>query len=210
MLAVFALGLLVGYVLAGALPWGPGGGAQRMQLATELATARQVLARTERLAQVDQRAAQQVQTELVRTEARRADLARQLAIYQRVLEPGRADGLAVDDVAVFNADADGALHYRVLLTQGANGGQAAQGTLALSVRGPRAGKAAEQVVVRAPYRFHYLHVMEGPLPVPDGWVPDELAVTLRPAGRGAPVTRVLRWQGVYEAPVGTDEVRNDS
>lgn len=195
------VGVALGFVLAGKVPWGPGGYAERTRLAAELAQAHQALARTERLAQVDQRASAQLQAELVRAEAQRAELARRLEVYRRVLVPGRAAaGLGIEDVSVFHADPDGALHYRVVLAQGVEREQAAAGTLEIAVRGRTGSAWVDLPLVSVPYRFHYLYVMEDALTLPPGLEAQDLKLTLHPQGARAGITRSFAWRSVYQPP----------
>lgn len=195
------VGLVLGFVLAGKLPWGPGGYGQRTRLAAELAQVHQALARAERLAQVDRRASAQLQAELVRAEAQRAELARRIEVYRRVLVPARAaQGLGIEDVSVFHAEPDGALHYRVVLAQGVERRQAAVGTLEMTVRGRSGSAWVDLPLVSVPYRFHYLHVIEDALPLPPGLTAQDLKLTLRPKGAREGITRSFGWRSVYQPP----------
>lgn len=200
------VGLGLGVVLATKLPWGPGGYGERTRLAAELAQAHQTLARVERLAQVDRRASAQIQAELVRAEAQRAELARRIEVYRRVLVPTRAaQGLGIEDVSVFHAEPDGALHYRVVLAQGVERGQAAAGTLEMTVRGRTGSAWVDLPLVSVPYQFHYLHVIEDALPLPAGLMAQDLKLTLRPQGARASITRSFAWRSVYQPPAqGTE------
>lgn len=204
--ALVGVGLVAGFVMAGKLPWGPGGYAQRTRLAADLAQAHQALARVERLAQVDRRASAQIQAELVRAETERAELARRIEVYRRVLVPARAaQGLGIEDVSVFHAAPDGALHYRVVLAQGVERGQAAVGTLEMTARARSGSAWVDLPLVSVPYRFHYLHVIEDALPLPPGLVAQDLTLTLRPEGASESITRNFAWRSVYQSPPqGTD------
>lgn len=199
-LLVFAVAGAAGFWLAGALPWGPGGGAQRERLAAEVSELRQQLARAERLKQVDRRAGAELRSALLGAETRRAELERRLAVYRRVLVPERtAHGLGVEDLAVYGVPPHGTLQYRVVLAQGVQRDQVAAGSLELSLRGRLEGDWVDQPLDRVDYRFHYLHVAEGTLRLPPRVVPEELRVRLRPSGGQEAVERRFAWHSVYQA-----------
>jgi hypothetical protein len=196
---LLALGTSAGFALATWLPWGPGGGAQRARVVHELAQTREALERMQRLTQVDQRAAAQLQAELVRAEAERADLARQLAVYQRVLAAGGTHtDLAIEDVSLYRGGPGDVPRFRIVLAQGTRPAVPARGTLELMVRGRHRGAWADVALARSEYRFHYLQVLDGDLRLPAGLDPVELRVRLIPRGDGKRLERVFAWAALLE------------
>lgn len=196
---LLAVGATAGFALATWLPWGPGGGAQRARAVRELGQTREALARAQRLMQVDQRAATQVQVELARAETQRAELARRLAVYQRVLAPGAARAeLTIEDVSLSRTAPGDPPRFRVVLAQGAQPAEPAHGMLELTVRGRHQGAWADIALARSEYAFHYLQVLDGDVRLPEGLDPVELRVTLTPRGAGRRVERTFTWGALLE------------
>lgn len=202
---LLALGAGAGFALASWLPWGPGAGAQRARAEQALIETREALDRAHRLMQVDQRAAAELQAALERAQRQRAELARQLAVYERVLADPAGPELAIEDVSVYHAGPGGTPRFRVVLAQGAQGAQRASGTFELWLRARSEGEWLEVPLARREYGFHHLQVLDGDVHLPAGAQPVELRVRLTPAGEGKRLERVFAWDalvGVSTGPSG--------
>jgi hypothetical protein len=80
----------------------------------------------------------------------------------------------------------GAFSYRITLLQRAQHHVELQGTITLSVRGKRKGKAETLSgkylgpvgIDRVPLRFLYFQILEGELQIPEGFEPEQIRMML--------------------------------
>ncbi len=132
------------------------------------------------------------------------ELKKSLVFYQKVMSPELSvGGLAVDSFVLAPASSANVYRYRLVLTQMAKQRQVVSGSSILSVSGLKDDQAltlsAEQIAVdekqtNLPFKFKYFQILEGTLKLPEGFVPEDVLVTLKVKGQRSPLTDKHSWQ----------------
>jgi hypothetical protein len=120
-----------------------------------------------------------------------AALREQLVTYQRMLgAKGANGGLSVESVRLSDRG-QGRFGFRLLLTQVSQGNAEIAGTALVRVLG--AGGSSPGV--SQPFRFQYFQSLSGEVALPAGLVPQNVEVTLQPAGgKGGRIQRRFKWE----------------
>lgn len=159
---------------------------------TELEETQQRLAVVERSEQIARLANENVQAALSEKDGEIAELKHDLAIYDRLIGADSArQGLSVYDVKL-RPGAQGAVAFRVVVSQTKEVRGETEGRMSLSVEGDRAGQAERLDWADLAgddldkngiaYDFRYFQRLEGRFILPAGFTPRSLRVTLK--GRG--------------------------
>lgn len=166
----------------------------------ELEALRQRQATLERSDQISRAANHQVQQELAARDEQIAGLRADLAFYERLAGATRKPkGLGVHS-AEFVAGAGGTWQYRLMLTQSLNRGAVSAGALRFAVEGVKDGKLVtidwdrlhqREAAPPQAYSFRYFQQLEGSVILPDGFVPQQVRVSLR--GENTSLEQAVAW-----------------
>jgi hypothetical protein len=157
---------------------------------------------------VDQQAAQALRGLVSELRSEVAELQEEVTFYKSLMAPSTlTKGLQIADLQLFGADDGSEFAYQLLLTQAQVRRDWVQGRVALSVRGvgTEEGTVSERLLSFADldedgsyplkFKFRYFQNLTGRIRLPDGFRPDEVLVTVTPAGRGAEsLERRFAWQ----------------
>jgi hypothetical protein len=165
-----------------------------------LAALRQRQATLERSDQISRVANNRVQQELAARDEQIAGLKADLAFYERLAGATRKPkGLSVHS-AEFAAGAGGTWQYQLMLTQNLNRGAVSTGVLRFAIEGVKDGELVSLDWDRlhqrdsAPpqtYSFRYFQQLEGSVILPDGFVPQQVRVSLR--GKDTSLDQAVAW-----------------
>lgn len=120
------------------------------------------------------------------------ELKEELAFYRGILDPDdQNQGLRVQGFEVESGLSAGSFRYKLVLTQLLNNNTPVSGGVSFRVTGNRGGKEAVLELKelspggedKQSFKFRYFQNMEGVLNFPKGFVPQQVEITVSPAGR---------------------------
>ncbi|ACL73488.1 conserved hypothetical protein [Thioalkalivibrio sulfidiphilus HL-EbGr7] len=144
-------------------------------------------ARLERGQIIEKAAAERLRENLADMQTRLQSMDEELTFYRNIVSPENLEsGLHIHSFVLEPVGASGEYVFRAVLTQ-IRGTANVEGTLELAVRGQRGG-AKVDVPADAlgegsrPFSFRYFQNIEGRVLLPEGVRPEQIKVTLTPAG----------------------------
>lgn len=175
--------------------------AERRRLARELSVARDEtgvlrseVAYLKQGASIDAQACDEVEASLQTLLNENAELREQVALYRGVVSPQEAKaGLRVMEFRLVEGGSERKWRFDLVLAQSLRHDRAATGVAEIKVKGKSGGKkrsldAAELFAAGTPplaYSFKYSQEFSGELQLPEGFLPDDVTVTLVPSGKDA-------------------------
>lgn len=157
-----------------------------------------------RSSEIDETARAQVKGSITELQDEILELREELAFYRGIVAPDDGGGLRIQSLKLVRGAEDRHWHYRLVLIQSIKRDQRANGAVALTVHGVRAGVAVALPLseVAAPgaaplgYSFKYFQDFEGDLLLPTGFTPGRVEVEVQPRGGGEVVRRSFEWNTV--------------
>jgi len=154
-------------------------------------------------AEVENRAASDVQETLRHLQDEIFDLREELSFYQGIVVATRtATGLTVQGLYVEPLAQEHRYRYKLVLTHVTRSDRVAEGTVNMVVEGDLYGISRrfrlQEITDRSPvdlsFRFKYFHKLEGAMVLPDGFQPRRIFVELHPKDKTQPkVERIFEW-----------------
>jgi hypothetical protein len=139
-------------------------------------------------------------------------LKQEQAFYAKLIGiDGSRTGLGVHSIALAPVKNTNAWNFTITLVNTAENADSARGKLTVAVEGVQNGRLATLDWAHLsgsaskdgiPFAFKFFQQVQGSLALPKGFVPNRIAVTLRPEG-GASVTRRLDWSAALAGQPGT-------
>lgn len=205
--ALWVLGIIVVLVLGAAVGRGfglPNGlEARARRLSTQNAQLQDQIQALQQQRQTDATALGVLKASLATRDAEVQTLRQEQAFYAKLIGiDSDRSGLGVHSLALTPVAGTHAWNFVATLVNTAENADAARGTLTLAVEGVRGGKlvtVAWPALVGAntpdgvPFAFKFFQQVRGSLMLPEGFVPNRVAITLHPKG-GAEITRKLDWK----------------
>jgi len=147
---------------------------------------------------IDEQAQKDSRHSLTKLNDELSDVKQELAFYQRVVAPETvAKDLYIDSFKINATGKAGVYQYKLIVAQGVNKKRAVKGRYSLSVLGKVAGKekvlllesmvASKQKTKR--FVFKYYELLTGALVFEEGFMPEQVVVTVTPSSKGAATVR---------------------
>jgi len=151
---------------------------------------RETLARVERQLQIDHVAYQELDTALVESTRKLAELKEELSFYRSIVSPRQGErGLQVKELDLDAAGDGNRYRYRLVLIQAMGNKKMVKGKVSFSVEGVRNG--TEEVIDVEPENgaslavsFRYFQDLRGVLRLPDDFLPTRIKVVVTPEKKG--------------------------
>jgi hypothetical protein len=169
-----------------------------------LALVRQEVADLKLGGQVDTRANEEVRQSIEALQTQIAELNEEIRFYKGVMVPNAEEkGLRIERLDVSNAAGQNQYRYSLMLTQVVDKHEYIQGGVVITLAGTQGDKVVsytlnelnKDVAGDIRFRFRYFQNIDGEITVPDGFLPTQMLIVARPAGRGkAAIERAFDWQ----------------
>ena len=157
-------------------------------------------------ADIDKKAYSGVDATLKNLQAEIHELKGQVAFYRGIVSPTQnAAGLNITSFKLNKLGADSSYHFKLVLTQVKQNDRMIRGKANIMINGllngePKKldvshllGKAKNDLKLR----FKYFQTIEGDVVLPEGFVPSQVLVDLRPTGRGqSAISQTYNWMDV--------------
>jgi len=157
---------------------------------------------TNRTNVIDGQAYTVVRSDLIQQQEEVLELRQEVEFYRGIVSPNeRLAGINIQRFSLSSAGEESLFHYELVLTQMLKNDKFVKGVLNVSVRG---GQGEEPVSlqfknispnnsVRSEFKFRYFQKFEGDIRLPDGFLPRDIEVEMRPKGRKQ-ISQVFPWQ----------------
>lgn len=153
---------------------------------------------------VERQAYGEVTGELDDLHSQIAELQKELAFYRGVMAPedGRT-GLQIQTLQLFENGGEGRYQLKLVLFQAGPQNKRVQGAVDVALLGQRAGAAEPgrlsltEVAAEADdmrYSFRYFQVLERDFELPDGFLPAEIEVNIKPSSKDDPLVAAFPWR----------------
>lgn len=161
---------------------------------------RQQAAKLERAAQIDRSAVSLVQQELKSLQDERAHLQKQVQLLESLVS-GDLSLLQLDQLALDKTDTSNRYAFAFTVSKRVKDSEKVRGDVEITVSGELQGKAEElgfeSLGVDKPMKMGFSHFQkfQGELKLPAGFIPRELRVSVKPAGKKfKSFDRTFAWQ----------------
>jgi hypothetical protein len=158
------------------------------------------LTRTRRELEIEQHARADLSASLVALQDEVLELKSQLATYKGLAKSLEEQGLHIQALTISKTETKGLLRYRLVLTQGREMDQPAQGQVQLVIHGILDGKPTRFELGslskdnRLTFKFKYFQILEGELLLPRNFKPTQVKIALLPKDYPSkPVERIFDW-----------------
>jgi len=172
------------------------------KLEEEVEDLRARVAVLDRSSQIDQQAAQAVQSELGQVEEELQAAREEIEFYRGIVAPGDVHpGLRIHRFLLQPGLTAGEFRFELVLTQLKHNDRAVSGVVNWKIVGMRADEPetldlAAVAGADAPhlnFRFRYFQELTGTLNLPEGFVADHVELTVQPEGGQQPVVQQFDW-----------------
>ena len=159
-----------------------------------------------RTAQVDREAKTELARDLKELQDLQTELREEISFYKSILTPAKGkDGLDIYSLDVAALD-EHVYHFKIVLTQSGKSDSVTEGEVKMHLKGVLKGKekqlAFEDIRVagspKLSYKFRYFEELSGSFSLPEGYVPREVVVSLKPQAdkRGNIPLKTFDWLNV--------------
>ena len=172
----------------------------------ENAKLREAAALLKQSAVIDKKAYNDVDGTLKNLQNEIHELKGQVAFYRGIVSPTQtAAGLNITSFKLNKLGADSSYHFKLVLTQVKQNTRLIRGKANIQINGLLNGEPKKLDVSRLMgkskqnlnLRFKYFQTIEGDVVLPEGFVPSQVLVDLRPTGRGQDkITQTYNWMEV--------------
>ena len=153
---------------------------------------------------IEQKAYGEVSEELGDLQSQIAELNKELAFYRSVMAPADGDtGLQIQAVQLFRNGGEGGYQLKLVLVQAGPQDRRVKGAVTVALLGAEGtGGAVRRLDLtevsgdeeQMRYSFRYFQILEWDFTLPDGFLPAEIEVNLKPSSKGDAVVAAFPWQ----------------
>lgn len=167
---------------------------------------REQLTILKRTQEVDRQAYDEVGNTLVQLQADVLELRQEVAFYRGIVSPKeRKAGLSIQSFELEAAGEARLYHYALVLTQVLKNDRFVKGVVKISVRGVKAGESLTLPFkdislkngAKGKFSFRYFQKIAGDIRLPEGFLPRDLVVEMRPKGRKK-MTKSFPWLSIND------------
>ncbi|PCI18814.1 MAG: hypothetical protein COB62_06295 [Piscirickettsiaceae bacterium] len=138
-----------------------------------------------------------------------SDAKERIAFYQQVVSPESiVKGVYIHSLEIIKDSEDNGFRYQLVLAKGANNKTAVKGNVTVQIKGEQAGKgltlslkefAPDQESTSLSYSFRYYQILSSVIELPDGFLPEQVVVTLKPSSSKAKnVEKQWLWHNIVK------------
>jgi len=167
---------------------------------------REATALLKKSADIDKKAYSDVDTTLKSLQAEILELKEQVAFYRGIVSPTQnAAGLNITSFKLNKLGGESAYHFKLVLTQVKQNNRTIRGKANIMINGLLNGESKKLDVADLlgkskrdlDLRFKYFQTIEGDVVLPEGFVPSQVLVDLRPVGQGqSAISHTYNWMDV--------------
>ena len=157
-------------------------------------------------ADIDKKAYSDVDATLKNLQAEILELKEQVAFYRGIVSPTQnAAGLNITSFRLNRLADDSSFHFKLVLTQVKQNNRLIRGKANIMINGLLNGESKKLDVAHLMgkskrdlnLRFKYFQTIEGDVVLPEGFVPSQVLVDLKPVGRGqSAISQTYNWMDV--------------
>lgn len=172
----------------------------------EVAELRESNAVLKKSADIDKKAYSDVDATLKNLQAEILELKEQVAFYRGIVSPTQnAAGLNITSFRLNKLADDSSFHFKLVLTQVKQNNRTIRGKANIMINGLLNGESKKLDVAQLmgkskrdlSLRFKYFQTIEGDVVLPEGFVPSQVMVDLKPVGRGqSAISQTYNWMDV--------------
>ena len=172
----------------------------------EVAELRESNAVLKKSADIDKKAYSDVDATLKNLQAEILELKEQVAFYRGIVSPTQnAAGLNITSFRLNKLADDSSFHFKLVLTQVKQNNRMIRGKANIMINGLLNGESKKLDIAQLMgkskrdlnLRFKYFQTIEGDVVLPEGFVPSQVLVDLKPVGRGqSEISQTYNWMDV--------------